>query len=225
MMWKLLIADDQTLMREGLKTLLELETNFTVVATASNGEEAYRKTKEYQPDVILMDIRMPTVDGVEGTKRITRDFPDTKVLVLTTFNDQEYILAALESGARGYLLKDLPIEAMAKAIETVAHGGVVMLPQVTGQILPHLMKQSHEQAIEDQRITQLTGREKEILSYIGSGFNNREISESLFLSEGTVKNYVTQIMSKLELRDRTQTAIFAVRHGYYHGDSFPKGSV
>lgn len=216
MMWKLLIADDQTLMREGLRTLLELETNFTVVATASNGEEAYQKTREYQPDVILMDIRMPNVDGVEGTKRITRDFPDAKVLVLTTFNDQEYILSALESGARGYLLKDLPIEAMAKAIETVALGGVVMQPQVTGQILPHLVKQSHEQAEEDQRITHLTGREKEILTYIGSGFNNREIAQSLYLSEGTIKNYVTQIMSKLELRDRTQTAIFAVRHGYYH---------
>lgn len=218
-MIRVLIADDQRLMREGLRTLLQLEEQLEIVGTAADGEEALALCGELQPDVVLMDIRMPRMDGVEGTRHIRKQYPNCKVLVLTTFSDRELIFAALQEGASGYLLKDMPSESIASAIRTVHAGGVVLQEGVTGQLMAELKRvqsdASAEASEEEHRLRQvkgLTERELEVLAELGRGRNNREIAEELYLSEGTVKNHVSSIIAKLELRDRTQAAVFAVRN-------------
>lgn len=217
-MIRLVIADDQRLMREGLATIFELERDLQVVGLAANGIEAMEKVQKHQPDVVLMDIQMPVMNGVEGTKQILSQYPDQKILMLTTFNDQEWIISALENGAKGYLLKDMRSEAIIQAIHTVHQGGVVMQPDVTQQILDRLQGQ-HQQnpkAKQDQqlqRLSLLTTREKDVLRLLGMGYNNPEISAKLYISEGTVKNHISAILRKLEIRDRTQAALFALQAG------------
>jgi DNA-binding NarL/FixJ family response regulator len=211
-MIRVLIADDQHLFRDGLRTLVNLEEDLSVVGTADHGEKAYRLTLELNPDVVLMDIRMPKFDGIEGLRLIRRDKPEVKVLMLTTFDDQELIIQALKEGASGYLLKDMPFETIASAIRTVFNGGVVLQPNITGKMLGQLTggKQTEEVPLA---VKQLTRREREVLALLGEGLNNLEIAEQLCITEGTVKNHVSNIISKLELRDRTQAAVYAVRHG------------
>ncbi|NOU89717.1 response regulator [Paenibacillus sp. LMG 31460] len=217
---KILIVDDQRLMREGLATIIGLEQGMDVVGTAVDGRDAYTKALEWRPDVVLMDIRMPGMDGVEGTELILRALPETKVLVLTTFDDAELILRVLEKGVHGYLLKDMPSEAIVSAIQTVYNGGTVLQPDITATLLNELKKMSewnpdnaHPLPInEPAQLSQLTEREKEVLALLGQGLNNKEIAGLLIITEGTVKNHVSNVIAKLGLRDRTQAAVFSVRH-------------
>ncbi|MBS4201625.1 response regulator transcription factor [Bacillus sp. FJAT-49732] len=218
-MIKILIVDDQELMRDGLATILNLKPEIDVVGVASNGKEAFEKASELLPDIVLMDIRMPIANGVEGTRLITSSLPDTKVLMLTTFNDSELIFEALEEGASGYLLKDMTTDSIVQAIMTVQSGGMVLPKEWTAEIVKEMRKSKaadHDTEVP-KIINDLTERELEVLSKLGLGLNNKEIANELFISEGTVKNHVSNLISKLDLRDRTQAAIFAVR---YHISTF-----
>ncbi|PGT81198.1 MULTISPECIES: response regulator [Bacillaceae] len=213
-MVKLLIVDDQELMRDGLATILNMKSELEVVGVASNGQEAFEKASDLMPDIVLMDIRMPVANGVEGTKLITSKYPGIKVLMLTTFHDSALIFEALEEGASGYLLKDMPTDAIVQAIMTVQSGGMVLPKELTADIVREMRKnQTAEQSTEiPEVIKELTEREIEVLNKLGLGLNNKEIASQLFISEGTVKNHVSNLISKLNLRDRTQAAIFAVRY-------------
>ncbi|RWZ54516.1 response regulator transcription factor [Halobacillus fulvus] len=213
-----MIVDDQELMRDGLATILDLKPELSVVGVASDGQEAFEKARSLKPDLVLMDIRMPGTNGVTGTKLITDSLLDTKVLMLTTFSDTDLILEALSEGAHGYLLKDMPTDSIVKAILTVHSGGLVLPQHLTVDIINEMKrKQNLEQEMfpsdHSERIKELTDRECEVLEKLGEGLNNREIAEQLYISEGTVKNHVSHLISKLEVRDRTQAAIFAVRYG------------
>ncbi|WP_246426683.1 response regulator [Paenibacillus rhizosphaerae] len=217
---KILIVDDQRLMREGLATIIGLEDGMEVVGTAVDGRDAYNQVVELRPDVVLMDIRMPGIDGVAGSELILRHVPDTKVLILTTFDDAELILQALEKGVQGYLLKDLPSEAIVSAIHTVYNGGTVLQPDITAMLLREMKKMADRDPDMTRplppdtpdALASLTDREKEVLALLGQGFNNKEMAEALTITEGTVKNHVSNLIAKLELRDRTQAAVYAVRH-------------
>ncbi|MDC2867145.1 MULTISPECIES: response regulator [unclassified Bacillus (in: firmicutes)] len=215
-MIRIMIVDDQSLVRDGLAMLLNLRPELEVVGTASDGEEAVQNAEQFQPEIILMDIRMPRANGVEGTRLIRERFPHIKVLMLTTFNDSELIFEALEQGASGYLLKDMATDTIVQAILTVHAGGVVLPQDMTAEIVKELKRAKVDSIAEQhapKQIEQLTEREVEVLRELGYGLNNKEIAEKLFITEGTVKNHVSNIISKLELRDRTQAAIFAVRYG------------
>lgn len=217
---KILIVDDQRLMREGLATIIGLEQGMEVVGTAEDGRDAYNKVIEWQPDVVLMDIRMPRMDGVEGTELILKHFPETKVLILTTFDDAELILKVLEKGVHGYLLKDMPSEAIIRAIQTVYSGGTVLQHDITAMLLKEFKKMSDKSPYQEDPLSKnesdalrvLTEREKDVLALLGQGHNNKEIAGLLYLTEGTVKNHVSNLIAKLGLRDRTQAAVFSVRH-------------
>ncbi|RKD31199.1 response regulator transcription factor [Thermohalobacter berrensis] len=214
-MIKVVIVDDQKILTEGLKMVLSKKEEIEVCGIALDGDEAYMVCKKTNPDIVLMDIKMPKVNGVEATKRIKRDFPRTKIIVLTTFNDDEYIYDALKNGASGYLLKDADPDKIAEAIKTVYNGGALIQPDVATKVIDkfsQLAKGSLEKDI-DKRVDKLTKREKDICRLLGEGKNNKEIAKELYLSEGTVKNHITNILGKLELRDRTQLAIFAVKNG------------
>ena len=209
-MISLLLVDDQNLIRQGLKALLELEPDLVVVGEAENGSIAIDRVKELQPNVVLMDIRMPVMDGVTATKQICSQFPNVNILVLTTFDDDTYVAAAIKYGARGYLLKDTPSEEIAAAIRAVALGYTHLAP---GMISKVISGQIDETVITlPPELAELTPRELEILKLIAAGSNNREIAGQLYISEGTVKNHVTNILTRLNVRDRTQAAILAKTH-------------
>ncbi|MCM3629434.1 response regulator transcription factor [Paenibacillus glycanilyticus] len=215
---RILIVDDQRIMREGLATIIGLEPGMEVIGTAMDGQDAYAKVIEMRPDVVLMDIRMPGMDGVEGSALILKHFPETKVLILTTFDDSELIIKVLENGVHGYLLKDMPSEAIIGAIRTVYNGGTVLQHDITSMLLKEFITiadRNPDKALpagQPEELKLLTEREKEVLALLGQGLNNKEIAGMLFLTEGTVKNHVSNLISKLGLRDRTQAAIYAVRH-------------
>ena len=206
-----LLVDDPRLLRDGLRTLLELEDDLQVVAEAENGREALEAYARHAPDVVLMDIRMPEMDGVEATRRIRRAHPEARIIILTTFDDDEYVFDALRAGALGYLLKDVSGAELAEAIRTVAAGGALIEPSVARKVLaefarlPDLPPAAAEKG--------LTAREREILGLIAKGLSNRQIAERLYLAEGTVKNYVSSILDKLGVKDRTQAALWAQKHG------------
>ncbi|GAX90979.1 response regulator [Effusibacillus lacus] len=222
-MIRIVIVDDQQLMRDGLQTILSLKQEIEVVGVASDGAEAVEVAKQTRPDLVLMDIRMPGVDGVQGTRMIREQLPETKVLILTTFNDSELIFNALDEGASGYLLKDMPADTIVQAILTVHNGGVVLPPDLTAQVVAELKRARNGASLQEQNggkwqllkelPEDLTEREYEVLRQLGYGLSNREIADRLVITEGTVKNHVSNIINKLGLRDRTQAAIFAVRHG------------
>ena len=217
---RILIADDQRLMREGLATIIGLETGMEVIGTAVDGRDAYTKALEWQPDVVLMDIRMPGMDGVDGAELILKQLPETKVLILTTFDDTDLIMRALEKGVHGYMLKDMPSEAIISAVHTVYNGGTVLQPDITATLLNELKKMSEWNPdksnplimMEPVGLELVTEREKEVLALLGQGLNNKEIAGTLVITEGTVKNHVSNLIAKLGLRDRTQAAVFSVRH-------------
>ncbi|MEB3215098.1 MAG: response regulator transcription factor [Nostocales cyanobacterium 94392] len=214
-----LLVDDQHLIRQGLKTLLELEPDLEIVGEAANGKEAVELVETLQPNVILMDIRMPLMDGVAATREIKQKFAQTKILVLTTFDDDEYIKAALQNGAMGYLLKDTPSEELAVAIRAVNRGYTQLGPGIVKKLLTQFPATTSTQlSSPPPTLTELTKREKEVLRLIATGANNREIAQELYISEGTVKNHVTNILNRLELRDRTQAAIFANSFSSYLED-------
>jgi DNA-binding NarL/FixJ family response regulator len=209
-MISLLLVDDQNLIRQGLKALLELEPDLVVVGEAENGAIAINRVKQLQPNVVLMDIRMPVMDGVTATKQICSEFPHVNILVLTTFDDDTYVMAAIKYGAKGYLLKDTPSEEIAAAIRAVALGYTHLAPGMIEKVISGQIEKN--QAILSPELAELTPRELEILKLIAAGSNNREIAGQLYISEGTVKNHVTNILTRLNVRDRTQAAILAKTH-------------
>ncbi|WP_379329203.1 response regulator [Paenibacillus sp. GCM10027626] len=204
---RLLIVDDDVLIREGLNILIGMEDDFEVIGTAANGQEAFEMCQLKQPDLVLMDIRMPVMDGVLGTQLIKRHFSDMKVVLLTTFKDEEYIKEAVKSGAEGYILKNQPPDSIMESLRAVGNGNTVFEKEVA-QTISGMLK--------DQKKTPLpmdvNPREREILALVADGLSNKEIASRLFLSEGTVRNYVTALLEKLQLRDRTQLAIFYLNH-------------
>ena len=213
-MIKLLLADDQDILTEGLKLILGSEEDIEIVGTADNGRKAYELCRIRKPDLVLMDIQMPEINGVEATAMIKKDFPQIKIIVLTTFNDDEYIYDALKNGASGYLLKDTSTAEILKAVRTVYKGGALIQSEIAVKVIDKFsqLAQKTEYKYIDPRFELLTDREIEICRLIAEGKSNKEISEELFLSQGTVKNHITKILLKLDLRDRTQLAIFTINN-------------
>jgi len=213
-MIRILLVDDQKLMREGLQVLLELESGLSVVGEAENGQAAVDAYEETQPDVVLMDIRMPGMDGVEATWRIRARWPRAKVVILTTFDDDEYVFEGLRAGAMGYLLKDVSGNDLAQAIRTVASGGALIEPSIARKVLGEFARLAPPaRPVSDGLVEPLSDREMEVLASLAEGLSNREIGVRLGLAEGTVKNYVTSILQKLGARDRTQAALRAREQG------------
>lgn len=209
---RVLVADDQQLIRHGIATLLDLEENVLVVGQAENGQIAIEKARTLKPDVVLMDIQMPVVNGIDALIAIRREQASCKVLMLTTFDDDEYVVRSLKAGSCGYLLKDIPSHDLAQAVQ-LAHAGIYQLaPDVAGKLVGGLFVQKPANGVAAADIP-VTPREKEVLQLLASGASNKEIAQQLFISEGTVKKHITHILNTLELRDRTQAAIYAVRHG------------
>ena len=213
-MIKILLVDDQDILVEGLKLILSKEEDFVICGSANNGKSAYEACQWSTPDVILMDMKMPGVNGVDATAMIKKDFPLIKILVLTTFNDDEYIYEALKHGASGYLLKDTSTSEIAAAIRTVNQGGALIQSEVAVKVLDkfsELAKGKKEKRV-DPKAELLTEREIDICRLIAEGKNNQEIATELYLSGGTVKNHITRILVKLDLRDRTQLAVFTIKN-------------
>lgn len=206
---RILIVDDQQIVRQGLRLMLEQDDQVRVTREAENGQEAIKMLEKHLFDLVLMDIRMPIMNGIEATRRIKRKWPKVKVLILTTFNDEDYALESLRDGADGFLLKTANSEELIKAIKSCLSGGLVLHDEVSAKLMPKLLER-HKVEIED---FDLTERELSITKLIGEGKTNQEIAEELYLSVGTVKNYLTRILAKTNFRDRTQLAIFAVRSG------------
>lgn len=204
---KVLIADDDALIRESLKILLDMEDDIEVIETVSNGQEAFDICHKERPDIILMDIRMPVMDGVLGTKLIKNSFKDVKIVILTTFKDDEYIREAIKNGAEGYILKNQSSDSIIDSLRTVHKGNTVFQKDVANTLTSMLEKEKRRKLDVD-----LTQRERDVIKLISEGLSNREISGKLYLSEGTVRNYVTTLLEKLELRDRTQLAIYYLKN-------------
>ncbi|WP_326911195.1 response regulator transcription factor [Sedimentibacter sp. MB31-C6] len=213
-MIKVLLVDDQDILIEGLKLILGKEKDIEICCTANNGKKAYEKCKFNNPDVILMDIKMPELNGAEATGIIKNDFPNVKIIVLTTFNDDEYIYEALKNGASGYLLKDATTTEIAEAIRTVYNGGALIQSEIAVKVLDKFsqMAKGNYENKRDPKTELLTEREIEICRLIAEGKNNKEIADDLYLSQGTVKNHITRILIKLDLRDRTQLAVFTIKN-------------
>lgn len=211
---RLLLVDDQRLMREGLRTLLDLEPELQVVGEAGNGQEALDAYAALLPDMVLMDVRMPVLDGVYATRRLRERWPTARVIILTTFDDDEYVFEGLRAGALGYLLKDVSIHELTTAIHTVMAGGVLIEPSVARKVVAEFARLAAPAAKTSQALEEpLSERETEILHLLAQGLTNREIAQRLYLAEGTVKNYVTNILGKIGARDRTQAALEAQKLG------------
>ena len=211
---RLLLVDDQRLLREGMRILLELEPDLDVVGEAVNGVEALTRYAELRPDVVLMDVKMPEMDGVAATRQLLISHPQAKVIILTTFDDDEYVFEGIRAGALGYLLKALSGAELADAIRTVAAGGALIEPSVARKVMAEFARTSHPSAQSAQKLIEpLSEREIDVLRLLANGLSNREIAGQLFLAEGTVKNYVSSAMQKLSVRDRTQAALRAKELG------------
>ncbi|MEV8201939.1 response regulator transcription factor [Streptomyces sp. NPDC079141] len=205
---RVLVVDDQRLIRDGIASLLSVRAGIAVVGTAVDGRDAVAKAVELRPDVVLMDVRMPEVDGVEAVAVLRGRAPECRVVMLTTFDDEEYVVQALRAGASGYLLKDLPAEELAQAVR-LAHAGVTQLDSSVARRLTAALPDPGVRAAPPGPAVALSPREIDILRLVAHGHTNREIAARLFLSEGTVKNHVSRILSRLALRDRTQAAVRA----------------
>lgn len=214
-MIKILICDDQSLFREALRTLLSSYSDLNVIGEAANGEEALRQAVSLSPDVILMDLRMPVMDGVEATRRITQLGKGIRVIVLTTFDDDETVFDGLRAGAVGYLLKDVSSEKLIEAIQAAYNGDYFLLPSITAKVVSEFSKISKPaRKQKEEMITDpLSPREIEILRVVATGASNKEIAEQLFISEGTVKNHLSSILGKLGVRDRMQAILKAKELG------------
>jgi DNA-binding NarL/FixJ family response regulator len=211
-MIRILIVEDQTIIRQGLRRLLEAQPDLQIVGEAENGQQAIEQVAQYTPDLVLMDIRMPIMDGLTATPIIYDRFPKVKILILTTFDDEQYIEKLMQIGAVGYLLKDTPSEELAQAIRSAHRGYTQLSPGLFHKIFPQRSNSSviKPGLVQDKNpVVELTPREQEVLSLIAIGSSNREIAEMLYISEKTVKNHVSNILSRLNLRDRTQAAVFA----------------
>ncbi|MEA5496672.1 response regulator transcription factor [Limnoraphis robusta Tam1] len=210
-MIRILLVDDQGIIREGLSSLLQAKPDLEVVGEAENGQIAVELALKLQPDIVLMDVRMPVMDGVAATRALSQQLPQTKVLVLTTFDDDEYITKAMQNGAKGYLLKDTPSEELAQAIRAVYKGYTQFGPGLFEKIIAtNTGNFSHTSpTVTPAEFKLLTPRELEVLQLISRGYSNREIAQTLYITERTVKNHVSSILSRLNLRDRTQVALLA----------------
>lgn len=210
---RLLICDDQAIVCEGLRAMLAPVPQIEVVGVAKNGMEALDLTRRFQPDLVLMDLKMPKMNGIQATKAIREQFPAVRVLVLTTYDADEWVINAIRNGAAGYLLKDTPQEELVKAILYTVKGWNPIDPQVAGKILERVAHQPALNVPDQKLVSQLSDREREVLRLLASGLSNTDIAQTLFLSEGTIKNYVSIIFAKLGVTDRTQAAILAIRAG------------
>ena len=216
-MTRVLLVDDQTLIRQGIRLLLMTEPDIQVVGEASNGREALEQIEALRPQVVLMDVRMPEMDGVAATREAAARFPEVGVIILTTFEDEEYIFEGLRAGARGYLLKDISSEDMAEAVRVVARGGALIQPSITRKVLSEFARLGRvqpeivpsPQPEKSPLVEPLTERELDVLHCIAQGLSNREIAERLVITEGTVKNHVSNLIAKLDVRDRTQALLKA----------------
>ena len=214
---KVVIADDQTLVRAGFKMILESQADIEVVAEAADGNEAVEACRHHRPDVILMDVRMPNLNGIEATSRIVAHESAAKVLILTTFDLDEYVYAALRNGASGFLLKDVRPEQLINAVRQVIAGDALLAPSITRRLVERFARPADELAVNHTAISSLTPRELEVLKLVARGMKNSEIAQALFLSESTVKTHVARMLSKLGLRDRTQAVIVAYEFGVVGG--------
>ena len=215
-MIKVLIADDQELIRESLKIVLNTHEDLQVIDTVEDGFGVLDSLKRNIPDVILMDIRMPRMDGVYCTKMVKEAYPDVKIIILTTFDDDDFVFSALKFGASGYLLKGVSMDGLYQAILTVVSGGAMINPDIATKVFRLFSKMANTNYainVNDDNVRELNKPEWKVIQQVGFCLSNKEISQKLFLSEGTVRNYLSSILSKLELRDRTQLAIWAVQTG------------
>ncbi len=211
-MIRILLVDDQSIIREGLSSLLQTQPDLEVIGEAENGRVAVEKGIALKPHVILMDIRMPIMDGIAAIRILQKQAPEIKVLVLTTFDEDRYVAQAMSYGAQGYLLKDTPSSELAQAIRSVNQGYTQMGPGLFAKAMTNSTEQAIQSSTTPPEIEQLTAREKEVLLLIATGHSNREIAAELYITERTVKNHVNSILRSLDLRDRTQAAIFAYQH-------------
>ncbi|MCM3227376.1 response regulator transcription factor [Terribacillus saccharophilus] len=207
-MIKILLAEDQVMVRQGLKMMIETDEEISVTGEADNGKEAVKLCEKQLFDVAILDIRMPVMDGIEAAKILRTRFPHIKILMLTTFDDSEYVMNALKLGVSGYMLKNGDTASLIRSIKSALSGGLSLEDQVASKVMPILLQNQEERQIDST----LTPRERAILKCIGEGLNNKEVAERLGLSIGTVKNQTSHVLDKLELRDRTQLAIYAIRH-------------
>jgi two-component system, NarL family, response regulator LiaR len=210
---RLLICDDQAIVCEGLRAILSTTPEIQVVGVAHNGMEAIDLIPLAQPHLVLMDLKMPVMNGIQATKVIRASFPEVRVLVLTTYDTDEWVIDAVRSGASGYLLKDTPREDLVQVIIDTVEGRSHLDPQIAGKVLSYVASQPVPSLPDQQLLSALSDREREILQYLARGHSNAEIAQALFLSDGTVKNYVSSILTKLGVTDRTQAALIAVRAG------------
>ena len=207
---KILIVDDQALFREGLRTLLTIQPEFEVVGEAANGEEAIRLAAVTRPSVVLMDLRMPVLDGVRATERLRETLPQTRVIVLTTFDDEDLVFDGLRAGAIGYLLKDVSSEKLFEAIRSAARGEYFLLPSITAKVIAEFSRLPKSTFNKSSEMTEaLSPREFEILRLVATGVSNKEIADQLVISEGTVKNHLSSILAKLAVKDRLQAVLKA----------------
>lgn len=215
-MIKIMIADDQQLIRDSLKIILEANKDFSVTDTVANGQEVLESIKKKKPDIILMDVRMPVMDGTVCTKYVKEKYPNIKVIILTTFDDDDFIFSALKYGASGYLLKGASTQELYKAIQTVYNGGAMINPDIAEKVFRLFSKMAQANyaiQVNDKDTQNFSKHEWRVIQQVGLGLSNKEIAAKLFLSEGTVRNYISKILDKLQLRDRTQLAIWAVQTG------------
>ncbi len=219
---RVLVADDQSMVRAGFRMLLAAESDIEVVAEAENGLEAVDKAERFGPNVVLMDIRMPELDGLEATRRILAADPSARILILTTFDLDDYIYEALGAGASGFVLKDDPPEQLIAAIRTVAAGDALLSPAVTKRVIAQFV--SSRRRAPPKGLDELTAREREVLRLIADGLSNAEIGQQLYIGETTVKTHVTRVLQKLGLRDRVQAVVLAYQTGIVEGDDAPPGS-
>lgn len=214
-MIKIVIADDQELIREGLELVLNTKEDIEVIDTVSNGLEVIRSIRKEKPDIILMDIRMPMMDGVKCTQIIKENYPQIKIIILTTFDDDEFVYDALKYGASGYLLKGISIDELHKAIDTVYKGKAMINPDIAVKVVRLFSKMAnadHKISVNDTAIKKLTDTDWKIIREVQKGASNNEIAKTLHFSQGTIRNYLSSILTKLKLRDRTQLAIWAVQN-------------
>jgi DNA-binding NarL/FixJ family response regulator len=210
---RVLIADDQALVRGGFRMILEAQKDIQVVGEAGDGHEAVAQARELRPDVVLMDIRMPELDGLEATRRLMSDGDDIRVLILTTFDLDEYVYEAMKTGASGFLLKDVPPERLADAVRVVAAGDALLAPAITRRLIEGFVRRPAPGARAPTELSRLTERELDVLKLVARGLSNAEIASSLFVSQATVKTHVTHILTKLSLRDRVQAIVLAYESG------------
>lgn len=218
---RIAIIDDHQLFREGMKRILEFEEEFEVVAEGADGSEALSIVEEHRPDIVIMDINMPNINGVEATKQLIETYPDTKVVVLSIHDDENYVMRVLQTGATGYLLKEMDADTLIEAVKIVAEGGSYLHPKVTHNLIREYRRLASEKGENKERKREvrwplhlLTRRECEVLQLLADGKSNRGIGEALYISEKTVKNHVSNILQKLNVNDRTQAVVVAIKNGW-----------